>query len=207
MPGEPRDLDARVAAIEEALARAAAGDFDHSVAIDSEGEPDYLSSVEYGVNLMLRDVADLHREQVEKTRQLEETLELVRSQRAAIAELSTPVLQLWDDVLAMPIIGAVDTRRSVDITARLLEEIAARQARYVILDITGVDIMDTSTADHFLKLVHAARLLGAECVLSGIRPPVAQTLVAIGVDLSTISTKATLQTALDHCLKRMRAGT
>ena len=206
MGDESRDIETRIAAIEEALARAAAGDFNHEISISPAQEPDYLSSIEYGLNLMLRDIAALHEEQLEKHRKLEKALELVRSQRAAIDELSTPVLQLWEGVLAMPIIGTVDTRRSVSITSRLLEEVSSQQARFVILDITGVDVMDTATADPFIKLVHAATLLGAHCVLSGIRPSVAQTLVTIGVDLSGITTTATLRTALDHCLRRMRAG-
>lgn len=135
--------------------------------------------------------------------ELDQKLEIIERQRFAIQELSTPVLQLWTNVLAMPIIGVVDSRRSAEIMERLLSEITARQSRFVILDITGVEIVDTKTADHFIKVIKAAELLGTRCVLTGIRPAVAQTLVEIGVDLSSITTLRTLQDGLRECLRQM----
>jgi anti-anti-sigma regulatory factor len=136
-------------------------------------------------------------------RELDQKLEIIERQRFAIQELSTPVLQLWTNVLAMPIIGVVDSRRSAEIMERLLSEITARQSRFVILDITGVEIVDTKTADHFIKVIKAAELLGTRCILTGIRPAVAQTLVEIGVDLSSITTLRTLQDGLRECLRQM----
>jgi anti-anti-sigma regulatory factor len=135
--------------------------------------------------------------------ELDQKLEIIEQQRFAIQELSTPVLQLWTNVLAMPIIGVVDSRRSAEIMERLLSEITARQSRFVILDITGVEIVDTKTADHFIKVIKAAELLGTRCILTGIRPAVAQTLVEIGVDLSSITTLRTLQDGLRECLRQM----
>ncbi len=135
---------------------------------------------------------------------LDQKLEIIERQRSAIQELSTPVLQLWDNVLAMPVIGVVDTRRSADIMERLLSEITANQSRYVILDITGVEVVDTKTADHFVKVIKAAELLGTNCILTGIRPAVAQTLVEIGVDLSSITTLRNLKEGLKECLRRGR---
>lgn len=135
---------------------------------------------------------------------LDQKLEIIERQRSAIQELSTPVLQVWDNVLAMPVIGVVDTKRSADIMERLLSEIIVNQSRFVILDITGVEVVDTKTADHFVKVIKAAELLGASCVLTGIRPAVAQTLVEIGVDLSSIATLRNLKEGLKECLHRSR---
>ena len=135
--------------------------------------------------------------------EIQSKMALIMSQQMAIQELSTPVLQLWTNVLAMPIIGVVDSRRSAEIMERLLSEITARQSRFVILDITGVEIVDTKTADHFIKVIRAAELLGTRCILTGIRPAVAQTLVEIGVDLSSIITLRTLQDGLHECLRQM----
>jgi len=131
-------------------------------------------------------------------------MDLVKRQALAIQELSTPVLQIWNDVLALPVIGTVDTRRAAEIMERLLAEVVIRKSKFVILDITGVEIVDTKTADHFLKLIKAAALLGTKCILTGIRPAVAQTLVEIGVDLSSITTLRDLQAGLRECLQDMQ---
>ncbi|MCP4679304.1 MAG: PAS domain-containing protein [Deltaproteobacteria bacterium] len=134
---------------------------------------------------------------------IENQLETIRRQQSAIQELSTPILQLWDNVLALPVIGVVDTRRSAEIMERLLAEITERQSRYVILDITGVEVVDTRTADHFIKVIKAAELLGSTCILTGIRPAVAQTLVDLGIDLSNITTLRNLQEGLKECRRLM----
>lgn len=215
---EIRDLEKRLEALEERIARAAAGqteDADAGAVIE-DGD-DELSAVEWGLGMMLADLQELRAADLEKTgqleaalrqsrmqaRELEAALQVVENQRLSIAELSTPVLELWEDVVAMPIIGVVDTRRSADIMDKLLQTVASRQSRFVILDITGVEIVDTKTADHLIKVARAARLLGAVCLLSGVRPAVAQTLVEIGVDLASIVTVATLRDALRECLRRM----
>ena len=212
-----RDFASRLEAIENTLAAAAAGIFNEKVVVDDGPDIDALSAVEHGVNLMLDEISRLRGQDAERTRQLEEMLSLtqaqarrleealdtIRNQQRSIAELSTPILQLWDDVLAMPIIGVVDTRRSLDIMEKLLLEVASRQSRFVILDITGVEVVDTKTADHFIKVTQAARLLGANCIVSGIRPAVAQTLVEIGVDMSALETVSTMKDALRECLRRM----
>ncbi len=133
--------------------------------------------------------------------EIREQMDTIERQQYAIRELSTPILQLWDDVLAMPIIGLVDTRRSADIMERMLTEVVNQQSRFVILDITGVDVVDTRTADYFIKVIKAAELLGTQCFLTGIQPAVAQTLVEIGVDLSSIRTLRNLQEGLKECLR------
>jgi anti-anti-sigma regulatory factor len=120
-----------------------------------------------------------------------------------VRQLQTPILQLWDDVLALPVIGMVDSRRSQDMMETLLKEIVNHRCKYVIIDITGVEIVDTRTADHFVKVMKSAELLGTRCVMTGIRPAVAQTLVELGVDLSSIRTLRNLEEGLRDCLRDM----
>lgn len=128
--------------------------------------------------------------------------ELIRKQQLALQELSTPILDIWDDVLALPIIGTVDSSRSARIMERLLGEIVAKRSRWVIIDVTGVEVIDTQTASHFLRIAKAVELLGASCVLTGLRPAVAQTLVQIDVDLRELRTLRNLKHGLRHCLDR-----
>lgn len=132
--------------------------------------------------------------------QIRNNIETISRQHHAIQELSTPVLEIWDGVLTLPIIGVVDTRRSLDLMERLLTAIVEKEATHVILDITGVEVVDTRTADQFIKVIKAAELLGSTCVVSGIRPAVAQTLVELGVDLSAIQTHRNLHAALKACI-------
>lgn len=136
---------------------------------------------------------------------LDKNNELVERLRLAVDELSTPVLEVWNDVLAMPVVGIVDTQRSAQMTDRLLGEIVAKQARFVILDLTGVDLVDTSTADRFVKLAKAAQFLGCECVLTGIQPAVAQTLTELGVEFAGLASQRNLQQALEYCMRRSSA--
>jgi anti-anti-sigma regulatory factor/dsDNA-binding SOS-regulon protein len=148
-------------------------------------------------------VAKLGQTLNETIRNLKDQVDVIQRQAFAIQELSTPILQLWTDILALPVIGVVDSHRAAEIMDRLLSEIVARKSKYVILDITGVEVVDTKTADHFMKLIQAARLVGTQCVVTGIRPAVAQTLVELGVDLNTILTLRDLQAGLHHCLQDM----
>ena len=127
---------------------------------------------------------------------------VIERQRYAIRELSTPVLEVAEKVLALPIIGVVDSLRSIDIMERLLAAIVERRAQAVIIDITGVAVVDTKTADQFVKIFRAASLLGAECILTGTQPSVAQTLVDLGVDLTGIKTKSTLQAGIEEIVER-----
>ena len=129
--------------------------------------------------------------------------ELLERMQTVIQELSTPVLELWDDVLALPVIGIVDTKRSAEMMERLLEVVVLRQAQFVIIDITGVEVVDTATADRFIKLVTAVEYLGARCILTGVRSAVAQTLASLGVDLGTLTTLRTLKHGLIECLRLM----
>jgi rsbT co-antagonist protein RsbR len=125
---------------------------------------------------------------------------IVRQQRE-IAELSTPVVKLWDGVLALPLIGTLDSQRTQVVMENLLQNIVDTEAQIAIIDITGVPTVDTLTAQHLLKTVAAARLMGADCIISGIRPQIAQTMVHLGVELNVVS-KATLADAFAVALDR-----
>ena len=126
---------------------------------------------------------------------------IVRQQQDAL-ELSTPVVQLWDGILGLPLIGTLDSARTQVVMESLLQRIVDTGARIAIIDITGVPTVDTLVAQHLLKTVAAARLMGADCIISGIRPQIAQTVVHLGLDLTTVITKATLADAFALALKR-----
>ena len=131
--------------------------------------------------------------------------ELIRRQQHEMLELSTPVVQLWDGVLALPLIGTLDSARTQVVMENLLHRIVETGAAIAIIDITGVPTVDTLVAQHLLKTVAAARLMGADCIISGIRPQIAQTIVHLGVELSSVVTKATLADAFKIALQKTGA--
>jgi rsbT co-antagonist protein RsbR len=128
--------------------------------------------------------------------------EVIRQQQQELLELSTPVVKLWDGILALPLIGTLDSERTQIVMENLLQSIVGTGAAIAIIDITGVPTVDTLVAQHLLKTVAAARLMGAECIISGIRPQIAATIVHLGVELNTVATKATLADAFALALKR-----
>jgi rsbT co-antagonist protein RsbR len=129
--------------------------------------------------------------------------QVIIRQQQELLELSTPVVTLWDGVLALPLIGTLDSARTQVVMENLLQRIVESGAAIAIIDITGVPTVDTVTAQHLLKTVAAARLMGADCIISGIRPQIAQTIVHLGVELGTVVTKATLADAFGIALKRV----
>lgn len=129
--------------------------------------------------------------------------EVILRQQEELLELSTPVVKLWDGVLALPIIGTLDSNRTQTVMESLLQRIVETGSEIAIIDITGVPTVDTLTAQHLLKTITAARLMGADCIISGIRPQIAQTIVYLGVDLADVVTRATLADAFALALKRM----
>jgi rsbT co-antagonist protein RsbR len=126
---------------------------------------------------------------------------LIPDQAEQLLEISSPVVKLWDGVLAVPLVGTLDSARAQAVTERLLQALADTGSPYAIIDITGVPAVDTQVAQHILKTVVAARLMGADCVISGIRPQIAQTVVALGIEFADIVTKSTLADALMHALR------
>jgi rsbT co-antagonist protein RsbR len=128
--------------------------------------------------------------------------EVISRQQAEMLELSTPVVQLWDGILALPLIGTLDSRRTQTVMETLLQRIVDTGSEIAIIDITGVPTVDTLTAQHLLRTITATRLMGADCIISGIRPQIAQTIVHLGVDLGDVLTKSSLASALKLALKR-----
>jgi PAS domain S-box-containing protein len=152
-----------------------------------------------GVLGMYEDITERKRNEAERARLQEE---VIRIQAAALAELSTPLIPIRDDVVIMPLIGTVDSRRAQEVLDTLLAGIAESRARFAILDITGVPVVDTQVANALIRAAQAVQLLGAQVILTGIRPEVAQTLVGIGTDLRGIVTHASLQTGIAYAIAR-----
>jgi rsbT co-antagonist protein RsbR len=169
--------------------------------VDAEDETP-LASLYKGINEMIVSLSD----EEEKSRayqvELEEKLATIEKQRAAIRELSTPIMEVWDAVLCLPVVGVMDTHRSAEMTASLLQAVVDKKARCAIIDITGIDVMDTRTVDHFMRMARAVRMLGAECVLTGINPHIAQTIVQMGIDFSNVVTHLTLHEALQQYVEQ-----
>jgi rsbT co-antagonist protein RsbR len=128
--------------------------------------------------------------------ELEEKLAIINEQRSAIRTLSTPIIQVWDRVLALPVVGTLDEERAEEITGRLLDAVAANASRYAILDLTGVETVDEGTANHLVKIIRAIQLLGAKSIVTGIRPAMAQTLVALGAGFAGAQTVSNLREAI-----------
>ena len=127
--------------------------------------------------------------------------QLITRQQQELLELSTPVVKLWEGILALPIIGTLDSARTQVVMESLLQTVVQTNSRFAIIDITGVPTVDTLVAQHLLKTITAARLMGAECIISGVRPQIAQTIVHLGIDLTQVITKAKLSDAFGWCLQ------
>ncbi len=158
--------------------------------------PVQAAELTWAVTLLIDELGLYTLEIFQKSRE-----EIIVRQQREIAELSTPVVKLWDGILALPLIGTLDSQRTQVVMENLLQTIVDTEAEIAIIDITGVPTVDTLTAQHPLKTVAAARLMGADCIISGIRPQIAQTMVHLGVELNVVS-KATLADALSVALER-----
>jgi len=196
----------RINRIEDVLASVAAGDMD--ARINSEVDDD-LSGIEAALDLLIDDLTDELRERERMQKEVEDKLlkiqeqqKTIYQQQADLLELSSPVSKVWDNVLILPVIGTLDSQRTQIMMENLLEKIVETGCTISILDITGVPTVDTQVANHLLKTVTSARLLGADCIISGISPAIAQTIVHLGIDLSGIKTKATLQDAMIYAMKQ-----
>ncbi len=128
--------------------------------------------------------------------------QVIADQAQAMLELTTPVVRLWDGILAVPLVGTLDSARTQVVMEQMLDALVATGAQHAVIDITGVPTVDTEVAQHLLKTVMAARLMGAECTISGIRPQIAHTIVSLGIEFGDVPTKATLADALAYALKR-----
>ncbi len=133
----------------------------------------------------------------------EELRHRVEAQQDAIHSMSTPIIQVWDDIVTMPVVGLVDSVRAADMKNSLLDTVARTSAKFAIVDLTGVDTVDTATADHLLKVMRAVGLLGARGVITGIQPAVAQIIVALGLDMQGVITLRSLREGLKYCMRSM----
>jgi rsbT co-antagonist protein RsbR len=163
---------------------------------DKSLSADQIASKVWATTLLLDELGLFTLEVFQKSRE-----EVIVRQQREIAELSTPVVKLWEGILALPLIGTLDSQRTQVVMENLLQTIVDDEAEIAIIDITGVPTVDTLTAQHLLKTVAAARLMGADCLISGIRPQIAQTMVHLGVELNVIS-KATLADAFSLALRQ-----
>ena len=186
------------------LANVSYGDLDGRVQIDP-GDTSPLGALLAGINEMLDALQDERARTRSYQAELEEKLTTIERQRAAIRELSTPVMEVWESVLCLPVVGVVDSARAAQMTDVLLQAIVDRRVRCAIIDITGIEVMDTRTVDHFVRMAKAVRLLGAECVLTGVRPNIAHTMVHMGVDLGDVTTHRSLRDALKSYVLAKRA--
>jgi rsbT co-antagonist protein RsbR len=162
------------------------------------GDPETLGNEIWKATLILDALGLFTTEIHQKSRE-----GVILRQQQEMMELSTPVVTLWDGVLALPLIGTLDSARTQVVMENLLQRIVDTGSSIAILDITGVPTVDTLVAQHLLKTVAAARLMGADCIISGIRPQIAQTIVHLGVDLNSVTTKATLADAFAVALRRL----
>jgi len=191
----------RIADILVVVADVGAGDY--STRIDSglpAGHP--VATLYEGINQMIGSLAAEKERSQAYQKELEEKLATIEVQRAAIRELSTPIIEVWEGVLCLPVVGVLDSTRSSEMTEALLSAIVEKKADCAIIDITGIQVMDTGTADHFLRMARAVRLLGANCLLTGINPAIAQTIIHMGVDLSGVVTHRTMRNALQGYVMR-----
>jgi rsbT co-antagonist protein RsbR len=189
------ELKERIEKVVDALAQATTGNYAHQVQI-SDADDAFLE-IEVGLNVLLDDLARARQKNDDQLAEIErKNQEIAERTAMAMRELATPIISVWDGVLALPVIGTVDTERSADMMDSLLARVVTEQATHVIIDITGVSVLDTRTADHFLRMAKAVRLLGAECFLTGISPAIAQTMAELGIDASSTRTLRRLSDAL-----------
>ncbi|MBZ5507586.1 MAG: STAS domain-containing protein [Acidobacteriia bacterium] len=159
--------------------------------------PDAVFDEIWKATLLLDNLALITADAFQTTRE-----KFIARQQEELMELSTPVVKLWDGILALPIIGTLDSARTQVVMESLLQAVVQTNSRFAIIDITGVPTVDTLVAQHLLKTITAARLMGAECIISGVRPQIAQTIVHLGIDLANVITKAKLADAFALALQR-----
>lgn len=161
-----------------------------------------LGALYKGVNEMIEALEGEQRRTRAYQAELEEKLAMIEQQRSDIRKMSTPIIEIWDGVICLPIIGTMDAERSDEMAASLLPAVVEKKARCVLVDVTGIDIMDTNAIDTFIRMARSVRLLGSKCVLTGLNPRFARTIVDLGVELADIQTYRSLRAALADDLAR-----
>lgn len=200
----------RLRRVIEALSVVSLGEFDPNVVAIETDHNDEFAVLEETVNIVARELADAreqkeqHLQDLLQSRQiLEQRLATIEQQRIAIRDLSTPMLEVWENILALPIVGIVDAERSLEMTTRLLQDIAEKDYQCLILDVTGVGTVDPTTAGLLIRMITATRLLGTYCVITGVRREIAQALIAHGVELHGVKTLRSLKEGLRDCIAHL----
>jgi rsbT co-antagonist protein RsbR len=203
-PRSASDLQAAVASMLSTLRSIESGDLDARVELPC-GEDEPLGALAVCINKMTAFLAERRDETLAFQRDLEGQIATIENQRVAIRELSTPIIEIWEGVLCAPIVGVLDSARASEMTGALLTSVVTSKARLAVIDITGIEAMDTQATDHFLRMARAVKLLGSDCALSGIHPNVARTIVHMGIDLAGVASYRTLREALlGHVKTRTR---
>jgi rsbT co-antagonist protein RsbR len=202
-PADLEDLRERIVDALITMSEVAFGDYSAQLKVDFRSRH-ILNGVFASMNELIAAFGAEQEQSRAFRTELEQKLQIVEKQRAAIRELSTPIIELWEGVLCLPVVGIMDTARSTEMTNSLLEAIVEKKTRYTIIDITGIEVMDTRTVDHFMRMAKSIRLLGAECALTGISPHIAQTVVHMGLELDDVVTHRSLRDALAHYVMRLR---
>ncbi|HKU36696.1 MAG TPA: STAS domain-containing protein [Polyangiales bacterium] len=190
-----QEIQTALEAMSEVLQSIESGDLTARVAL-SLPENDPVGALSACINRMTALLAERREETLSYQRELEGQIETIEKQRVAIRELSTPIIEVWSGVLCAPIVGVLDSARASELTSALLHNVVQTKASLAIIDVTGIEAMDTQATDHFLRMARAIRLLGSECALSGVHPNVARTIVHMGIDLDGIDSYRTLRDAL-----------
>lgn len=191
------DVEHRLGDIVLLLSSVSYGDLSVRLNVDLPDDTP-MGAVYRGINDAVEALDEAQRRWQASQTELEDKLRMIEAQRMAIRDLSTPIIEVWEGVLCLPVVGVLDTARSAEMTESLLQTVSDKGSRYAIIDVTGIDVMDTAVAGHFLRMTRAIGLLGARCSLTGIQPRIAQTMVAIGLELRDVSTFRTLRDALEH---------
>ncbi len=199
------DVYGRVADILRVLSSVGEGDYESRITVDlPDAHP--MGALYRGINDMIASLAAEQQRSLSYRKELEEKLSTIERQRAALRELSTPIIEVWKGVLCLPVMGIIDSARSAEMMQVLLTDVVEKEAEYVIIDVTGIEVMDTRTADQFIRMAKAVELLGAECVITGINPRIARTIVHMGFDLGAITTLRSLRSALQSFIRRSAAA-
>jgi rsbT co-antagonist protein RsbR len=190
-----------------ALAFASTGDFEEAIAQIHVVEPDQFGVLEKTLRRFVTELADTTQQSRQalaalaaSKQEIEDKLLTIERQQLAISELQVPIIDVWQGILTLPLVGLFDTSRAVDLTEKLLHRVADSDVEWVILDLTGVNVVDTMTAQHIIKLSQAVQLLGARCILTGIGGNVAQALITLGVSLDELNPLRSLREGLKYCI-------
>jgi rsbT co-antagonist protein RsbR len=201
----------RIEHILTAVALASTGSFDGALSsIETTAEDDF-GILEEALRVFLTELKNANLDATEalerltvSKRELERKLDTIAAQRVALRELSTPIIDVWEGVLTLPLIGFIDTERAADITESLLHRVTEAHARWVLIDLTGLTAVDEATADYLIRLVDTVSLIGSQCILTGIGAKLALQLMELGPEIHGLRTMRTLREGLHHCIHRSR---